>query len=89
MESNIGNDAVTTAATGQKTRTKFIFKPRKGPSTRDEPSRQPDPRLLYSGYFDLVESVYRDHMSQDRYRIRSVTEPMWAYYCTMLLWEQL
>lgn len=28
-------------------------------------------------------------MSQDRYWIRNVSEAMWTYYCTMLLWERL
>lgn len=51
--------------------------------------RVPELRLNYSGYFDLVDSLYRDMMSQDRYWVRSVTEPMWVYYCTMLLWERL
>lgn len=136
------NPAAQAANSETRGRRRFSFKPRKGPITRDEPSRQQDPRirrkpeisgepdfspknlstsfttpkndpcdidafsvadlaalgflkrvpelrLNYSGYFDLVESLYRDLMSQDRYWVRTVTEPMWVYYCTMLLWERL
>lgn len=142
MQAVNGNDAATATPTGQRTRRKFTFKPRKGLITRDEPSRQPDSRLQrvteitrepdlspknlftsfitpkndpcdidafsvadlsalgflkrvpelrlnYSGYFDLVDSIYREQMSQDRYWIRGVSEDMWVYYCTMLRWQRL
>lgn len=46
MESSAENNAaVFTANPEPKTRRKFTFKPRKGLITREEPSRQPDPRI--------------------------------------------